>query len=172
MLGSWYIYFSVIWYQNVVILYAWLFYNDPFRLAFIHSAEKVVALFCELHYPLSFPRNHLQFHVKLVLFFHILIGDKLHCYWNFVYALLNIKDIYLYQTRVKHEGPTRLALTICLFRFFFRNVSVVISDFLHECKILSEVRTAKVGFRILCNFIQFLSDYQSNFMQKWVKNGF
>ena len=63
-----------------------------------------------------------------------------------MFALLNIKDIYLNQALVKHEGPTRLALSICLFRFFFRNGSVIIFDFLHECKILSEVRTAKVGF--------------------------
>ena len=44
------------------------FFNHPLRLAFIHFAEKVVALFCEARYPLSFSRNRPQFCIKIASF--------------------------------------------------------------------------------------------------------
>ena len=44
------------------------FYNYALRLAFIHFTEKVVALFCEAHYPLSSSRKRLEFHIKIVSF--------------------------------------------------------------------------------------------------------
>ena len=107
-------------------MHEWLFYNHPLCLAFVHFAEQVVVLFCEAHYPISFSRNRLQFYFKIVLFFDILIGDKLDtwpanrfsktkCCICFVthegYLTLN----YIC---AKQEDLTRLAMFISQFSFF------------------------------------------------------